>query len=148
MDIIMKKITLKPFVKYIVLKVGRIPTVGEILEDEQNYYNLIFSLTATPFQYMVQLDDMGIDFTQITDYELFMMLLPAFAHRNMSILFGGTDLSDILVCKNTQNDMPVLYSPILLQSQKQSYHRRACIRPNCRRHKKNQQSGKGNQKTG
>ena len=89
----------------------RMPTVGEILEDEQNYYNLIFSLTATPFQYMVQLDDMGIDFTQITDYELFMMLLPAFAHRNMSILFGGTDLSDILVCKNTQNDMPVLYSP-------------------------------------
>ena len=32
----------------------RIPTVGEILEDEQHYYNLISSLTATPFQYMVQ----------------------------------------------------------------------------------------------
>ena len=41
----------------------RIPTIGEILEDEQHYYSLISSLTATPFQYMVQLDDMGIDFT-------------------------------------------------------------------------------------
>ena len=30
----------------------RIPTVGEILEDEQHYYSLISSLTATPFQYI------------------------------------------------------------------------------------------------
>ena len=51
----------------------RIPTVGEILEDEEHYYSLVSSLTATPFQYMVQLDDMGIDFTQITDWELCMI---------------------------------------------------------------------------
>ena len=47
----------------------RIPTVGEILEDEKSYYTLINSLTATPFQYMVQLDDMGIDFTTMNDYQ-------------------------------------------------------------------------------
>ena len=39
----------------------RIPTVGEILEDEFTYYNIVSSLTASPFQYMVQLDDIGID---------------------------------------------------------------------------------------
>ena len=89
----------------------RIPTVGEILEDEQHYYNLISSLTATPFQYMVQLDDIGVDFTTITDYQLFMMLFPSFAHGDMSILFGEIDLSDISVGKNPQNDMPILYSP-------------------------------------
>ena len=44
----------------------RIPTVGEILEDEQNYYSLISSITSTTFQYMVQLDDIGIDFITIT----------------------------------------------------------------------------------
>lgn len=88
----------------------RIPTVGEILEDEQYYYNLITSITATPFQYMVQLDDVGIDFTQITDYELFMMLFPSFVKEDISILFGNIDLSDISVCKNTQNDTLVLYS--------------------------------------
>ena len=48
----------------------RIPTVGEILEDEFAYYTIVSSLTASPFQYMVQLDDMGIDFTRITDFEL------------------------------------------------------------------------------
>lgn len=42
----------------------RIPTVGEILEDEQKYYNIVSALTTTPFQYMVQLDDMGIDYTK------------------------------------------------------------------------------------
>lgn len=89
----------------------RIPTVGEILEDEQNYYNLITSLTATPFQYMVQLDDIGVDFTKITDYQLFMMLFPLFAQRDdMSILFGDIDFSDIQICPNPQNDTQVLYS--------------------------------------
>lgn len=89
----------------------RIPAVGEILEDEQHYYNLISSLTATPFQYMVQLDDMGIDFTKITDYQLFLMLMPLFARGDLRILFGDTDLSDIVACDHPQNGAAILYSP-------------------------------------
>lgn len=89
----------------------RIPTVGEILEDEQHYYSLISSLTATPFQYMVQLDDIGIDFTKITDYELFLMLFPSFALTDLNILFGEINFSDISVCKSNKNDQLVLYSP-------------------------------------
>lgn len=88
----------------------RIPTVGEILDDEQHYYNLVSSLTATPFQYMVQLDDMGIDFTTITDYQLFMILFQSFAQDDMSILFGDINFSDISVCKKHYNDTLVLYS--------------------------------------
>ena len=89
----------------------RIPTVGEILEDEEHYYSLVSSLTATPFQYMVQLDDMGIDFTTINDWELFMTLFPSFAKTDISLLFGNLDLSDISIYKNLQNDSVVLYSP-------------------------------------
>lgn len=88
----------------------RIPTVGEILDNEQYYYHLISSLTATPFQYMVQLDDMGIDFTTVTDYQLFMMLFSSFSKGDMSILFGDIDLSDTALYKNNQNDTLVLYS--------------------------------------
>lgn len=88
----------------------RIPTIGEILEDEQHYYNLISSLTATPFQYMVQLDDIGLDFTQVTDYQLFLMLFPLFVKGDMHILFGDIDLSDILVTKNPENHETILYS--------------------------------------
>ncbi len=87
----------------------RIPTVDEILEDEQHYYHLVSSLTATPYQYMVQLDDYGIDFTQINDFELFMMLFPAVAREDTGILFGNTDLSD-LIRRNPENGAPSLYS--------------------------------------
>ena len=89
----------------------KIPTVGEILEDEDSYYNIVSSLTASPFQFMVQLDDMGIDFTTINDWELFMMLFPSFAKTDVSLLFGNLDLSDISIYKNSQNDSIVLYSP-------------------------------------
>lgn len=89
----------------------RIPTVDEILNDEQSYFSLITSLTATPFQYMVQLDDLGIDFTTINDYQLFMTLFPSFAQGDISILFGNIDLSDIGIYKNNQNNSQVLYSP-------------------------------------
>lgn len=88
----------------------RIPTIDEILDDEQSYFSLISSLTATPFQYMVQLDDVGIDYEKITDYELFLMLFPSFAKGDISILFGDIDLSDITIPQNTQNGTPFLYS--------------------------------------
>lgn len=89
----------------------RIPTVGEILEDEQTYYSIISSLTASPYQYMVQLDDMGVDYTQITDYELFMMLFPMFAKSDLSIIFGDLYTSDYNVYVDNSNSTNILYSP-------------------------------------
>lgn len=88
----------------------RIPTVGEVLENERHYYHLVSSLTATPFQYMVQLDDIGQDFTKITDYQLFMMLFPTFARTDMRILFGEIDWSDLTVGTSPQNGAPILRS--------------------------------------
>lgn len=75
----------------------RIPTVEEILEDEFSYYSIINSLTASPFQYMVQLDNIGIDFTTISDYQLFMMLFTVYAKSDLSIIFGDLDTSDFIV---------------------------------------------------
>ena len=89
----------------------RIPTVGEILEDEDKYYGIVSSLTASPFQYMVQLDDMGIDFTTITDYELFIMLFPLYCKSDLSILFGDLKTSDFDVYMNQENNSKFLYSP-------------------------------------
>ena len=89
----------------------RIPTVGEILEDEDKYYGIVSSLTATPFQYMVQLDDMGIDFTTITDYQLFMMIFPMYAKSDLSLLFGDLDTSDFGIYINQQDNSQVIYSP-------------------------------------
>ena len=46
-----------------------IPTVREVLEQEEEYYGLVSLIIATPYDMMVQLDDLGIDFREISDYE-------------------------------------------------------------------------------
>ena len=88
----------------------RIPSVREILENEQFYYSLITSLTATPYQYMVQLDDAGMDFTKVNDYTLFRMLFPIYGQTDMSILFGDLYTKDYISCALNDNHTPVLYS--------------------------------------
>lgn len=89
----------------------RIPTVGEILNNEQQYYNIVSSITTEPSQYMVQLDDMGIDYTKITDYELFMMLFPILAQGDLSIIFNDLDTSGFRVYPDEQNNTHLIYNP-------------------------------------
>ena len=86
----------------------RIPTVGEILEDEQKYYSLVSSLTSSPFQCMVQLDDMGIDYTEVTDYQLFQMMFVMLSTTDMSILFGDLVTNGYQLYKDTSNNTDVL----------------------------------------
>ena len=88
----------------------KIPTVGEILKDEQAYYSTINSLTAVPYQFMVQLDDMNIDFTKITDYELFLMLFPSYAKTDLSLIFDGLYTDDYDVYVDPLNSTRLLYS--------------------------------------
>lgn len=90
----------------------RIPTVGEILEDEFTYYNIISFIAANPFQYMVQLDDMGIDYTKISDFDLFKIFFPIYAKSDLSILFGALNTSDFDIYIDKQdNNNQVLYNP-------------------------------------
>lgn len=67
-----------PIIPQIILK---IPTVGEILDNEHSYYSLTSSLTSSPFTYMVQLDDMGIDYASIDDWQLFTMLFCSYSNQ-------------------------------------------------------------------
>ncbi|HLR70722.1 MAG TPA: hypothetical protein VK085_04750, partial [Pseudogracilibacillus sp.] len=89
----------------------RIPTVGEVLDNQDMYFTMVSILTSTPFQYMVQLDDLGIDYTAITPYQMFLTFFPLYIHEDLSILFGDIDLSDFGVYENKQNDTTVLYNP-------------------------------------
>lgn len=72
-----------------------IPTVREILEDEETYDGLISSFISTPYDAMVQLDDAGIDFSTIDDYELFCLIFPSLQNSNTSILFEKLDFSSL-----------------------------------------------------
>lgn len=86
----------------------RIPTVGEILEDEARYNSILSCVISTPYDFMVYLDDMGIDFEKLTDYDLFLLLFPSLQATDTSILFGDLDLSKFSPAINEENGQVVL----------------------------------------
>ena len=71
----------------------RIPTIGEILEDEGAYYTAVTMLTSMPIDMMVELDRIGVDYTTITEYELFLAMFSALKNTDTSLLFGNLDLT-------------------------------------------------------
>lgn len=81
----------------------QIPTVGEILENEDDYYGMVSILTATPCDMIVQLDEIGIDFTTIDDWDLFLLFFNALKGRDTSLLFGDLDLSEFQIAFNEKN---------------------------------------------
>lgn len=92
-----------------------IPSVGEVLEDEDNYYDLVSSLTAMPIDMMVQLDDAGVDFSTIDEYQLFLMLFIGMRERDTSLIFGNLDLKNFtfdedngsMILKDEKNDIVI-----------------------------------------
>lgn len=102
-----------------------LPPVGDIIDHEDEYYTLVFLLTAMPIDLMVQLDDIGIDFTKINEFELFTLLFGDIKEQDTSLIFGDLDLSKFelginedngLVCFiDTENDIKIdraLYNDI------------------------------------
>lgn len=86
----------------------RIPTVGEVLDDEDGYYTIVTMLTAMPIDMMVQLDDIGIDFAAIGEYDLFLLLFNALKERDTSLVFGDLDLKPFEYAINPQNRTAIL----------------------------------------
>jgi len=85
-----------------------IPTVGQILDNEDAYYGLVSMLTAMPIDMMVQLDDVGVDFTSIDEYELFLLLFGIIKEQDTSLIFGDLDLKPFQTAVNEQNGNIIL----------------------------------------
>lgn len=80
------------------------------MSDEEGYYALVQILTAMPIDLMCQLDDYGIDFTTIDDYELFLLLFPGICSQNTNMIFGDLDLKQFKLATNEKNGTTVLYN--------------------------------------
>lgn len=88
------------------------PKVGEILEyGEQQYFSMVYTLTATPTNMMSVLDDMGIDYTKISDFELFLIIASTMPQEQTEILLGDLDLSAMRVGTSNINGLTVLGIP-------------------------------------
>lgn len=85
-----------------------IPTVGEVIDNEDDYYGAVSALTAMPIDMMVQLNDIGIDFSKIDDYELFLLLFGGLKTQDTSMVFGDLDLSKFEPAMNEKNGQVVL----------------------------------------
>lgn len=89
-----------------------VPTVDEIFDfGDQKYYSIVQNLIATPFDLMVELDNVGIDYETITDYQLFVLMMESIAMNedDTSIFFGGLNLKNFQESVNSQNGERVLW---------------------------------------
>lgn len=85
-----------------------IPTVGEVIDHESSYYGLVTLLTAVPMDLAAQLDDAGIDFTTINEWDLFLLLFRGVQMQDTSLVLGDLDLKPFELAVNNQNGNVVL----------------------------------------
>lgn len=85
------------------------PTIGEIVDyGEGQYFSMVHSLTAIPSDMKSQLWDLKIDWNQIEDFELFMMLSQTLTPEQTGIIFGDLDFSKMRPYPHPQNGEPIL----------------------------------------
>lgn len=90
------------------------PTIGEIAKyGEREYFSMVYTLCAIPSDMKATLDDMGIDYAELPDFDLFMMLTRRLTPKETGIFFGELDFSAMRIMKNTENDQIVLRNPEL-----------------------------------
>ena len=89
-------------------------TLNEICDyGERDYYSMIYNFTATPQSLKVQLWDMGIDYTEITPYQLFYQLLyRVYPQEKTSIIFGDLDFSRFQVMQRKDDESIFLYQEV------------------------------------
>lgn len=89
-----------------------IPKIGEVVKyGERQYYSMVQTITAIPSEMKASLWDVGIDWTQITDFQLFMMLAPTLPKDKTYILFGDLDFQAMKPFENKFNETIVLRNP-------------------------------------
>lgn len=85
-----------------------IPTLGDVLDHEDEYYTIVSLLTAMPIDMMAQLDNIGVDFEEINDYDLFLLVASTISGMDTSLIFGDLDLSKFKLCADPVNGILVL----------------------------------------
>lgn len=86
------------------------PTIGQIIQyGEKEYFSMIHTITAIPSDMKSQLWDMGLDWNQVSDFELFMILCQTLPVERTEIVLGDIDLSRLRPYQHPQNpDMVIL----------------------------------------
>lgn len=85
------------------------PTINEVvMYDEAKYFQMIYQICAIPSDMKSQLWDMGIDWCELEDFELFIMLSQTLTLDRTQIIFGDLDFSKMRPYRSKVNDEIVL----------------------------------------
>lgn len=86
------------------------PTIGQVVDyGESSYFSMVHTLTAIPSDVKSILwDQMQLDWTQVEDFELFIMFSRTLTPDKTGIIFGDLDLSKMAPFRNPRNDEIVL----------------------------------------
>lgn len=86
------------------------PRIGDILAfGEARYFSVAKTLVTIPSDLKPELQDIGIDYEEISDFELFCMLTMGLRKEDTSLLLGDLDFSNFRLCVDKSNDEKVLY---------------------------------------
>ena len=81
------------------------PTLGEIRDyGESRFYNTFWTLCAAPWDMPSALDDVGINFMKISEWELFTSTAQALGVEHTKLIFGDLDFSKFQLLKRTKED--------------------------------------------
>ena len=86
------------------------PSVGDIIDfGEREYYSMVYTLTCIPSDMKSQLEDMGINYMKISDFELFILLTRNLTKEATCLLLGDLDLAKFEPVVNQENGDLCLY---------------------------------------
>lgn len=86
------------------------PTIQEIVDyGEEAYFSLVGRLTCSPYDMLGWLQEHGMDYETISDFELFIMFFQQLPPEETCILFGRLDFRKFSLLKRNVNDELILY---------------------------------------
>jgi len=100
----------------------RNPSLGEICEfGENKYWGTLTGLCATSFDYILDLHEAGVDYLEISDWEMFINIHRGFDYERTKLVIPGVDFSTLIPKKSEtsgsialfdENDEIVITEPI------------------------------------
>lgn len=87
------------------------PTVKQVMFDigEKQYWSVLFSLVATSSDIIAQLDDAGLDWEKVTDFEVFLRHFIFMSQEQVNIFLPTIIRENFKIGENKESEELVLY---------------------------------------
>lgn len=89
------------------------PTIGDILKfGDTKFYNIVMSLCGNSTIFRLQLHRSGIDWNEVSDFDMFYMMSRTLTPKHTSLIFGDLNLSWFEAFQNNiKNCKELIYIP-------------------------------------